>query len=147
MPIDPLASTGSPNPGTQLERKKDGLGKSDFLKLLTTQLRYQDPINPMEDKDMIAQLAQFSSLEETQAMRTSLDKLSSGDQMAQGASFLGKKVSGKLPAAYDALGKEMPGRDVSGIVSGISFKDGQVLLKVDGVEMPLSYATGLEIGA
>ena len=43
---------------------KDQLGKMDFLNLLVTQLRYQDPLNPMDDRDFLAQLAQFSALEQ-----------------------------------------------------------------------------------
>lgn len=43
------------------------LGESDFLQLLVTQLRYQDPMQPMDDKQFIAQLAQFSALEQAQA--------------------------------------------------------------------------------
>ena len=48
------------------------LGKDAFLKLLVTQLRNQDPLNPMEDKEFIAQMAQFSTLESIQNLEKSL---------------------------------------------------------------------------
>ena len=49
----------------QAQRKVDNqLGKDDFLRILITQLRYQDPLSPMEDTDFIAQMAQFSTLEQ-----------------------------------------------------------------------------------
>jgi flagellar basal-body rod modification protein FlgD len=53
------------------------LGKNDFLELLMKQLAYQDPLSPMEDKEFIAQMAQFSSLEQMTAMSTNITKLSS----------------------------------------------------------------------
>jgi len=52
------------------------LGQADFLRLLTTQLANQDPLNPTDNEEMLAQLAQFSQLEAATASSTSLDRIS-----------------------------------------------------------------------
>ena len=56
-----------------LTAKTDKLGRDAFLQLLTTQLAHQDPLEPQADGEFIAQLAQFSSLEQLTQMRTTLD--------------------------------------------------------------------------
>lgn len=53
-------------------QKSDNLDKDAFLKLLVTQLKNQDPLNPMEDREFIAQMAQFTSLEQMQNMNDNL---------------------------------------------------------------------------
>lgn len=72
------------------------MGKDDFLRLLITQLRYQDPLKPMEDKEFIAQMAQFSSLEQTKNMADALTKMNDNMVASQernnALSFLGKYV-------------------------------------------------------
>ena len=57
------------------DRTKEALGRDAFLQLLTTQLAHQDPMQPQADTEFIAQLAQFSSLEQLQQMRTTLDSI------------------------------------------------------------------------
>ncbi|MCA9771591.1 MAG: flagellar hook assembly protein FlgD [Myxococcales bacterium] len=71
------------------------LGKNEFLKLLTAQLRTQDPLNPMDDTAFVAQLAQFSSLEQLIDLNTGLGSISqSQDRVAatQATSLIGKEV-------------------------------------------------------
>jgi flagellar basal-body rod modification protein FlgD len=68
------------------------MDKDDFLKILITQLTTQDPSAPMQDKDFIAQMAQFSSLEQMTNMATSFGKVSSVITASQAVSTIGKAV-------------------------------------------------------
>jgi len=81
-----LASAASP---------PDRLGKDDFLKLLVAQLKHQNPLNPLSNDQFISQSAAFSSLEELQNIRKSLDALGTGSGTALGgaAALLGRTVT------------------------------------------------------
>ena len=68
------------------------LGKDDFLKLLLTQLSHQDPTSPMDNNEFIAQMAQFSSLEQMTNMNQEFYKLNSMLSGNQAVSTLGKTV-------------------------------------------------------
>jgi len=76
-------------------RKKEELGQDGFMKLLAHQLKNQDPMKPMDQKDFSANLAQFSQLEQLTAMNKKMDSVNQNaidDKRVQGASFLGKRV-------------------------------------------------------
>lgn len=75
------------------------LGKDDFLKMLITQLKYQDPLNPLNGTEFAAQLAQFSSVEQLANIKTSLSQfldtnvaLTNSINNALAATFIGKEV-------------------------------------------------------
>lgn len=68
------------------------LGKDDFLRLLITQLQNQDPTSPMENTQFIAQMAQFSSLEQMTNMSTEFTKLANMLNSGEAVSLLGKSV-------------------------------------------------------
>ncbi|SDW27587.1 flagellar hook capping FlgD N-terminal domain-containing protein [Paenibacillus sp. CF384] len=73
------------------EKKEDkSLGKDDFLRILVTQLQNQDPMQPLQDKDFIAQMAQFSSVEQLVNMSDQLTMLRQNLGMA--SSMIGKEV-------------------------------------------------------
>src|SRR6476659_4748934 len=72
-----------------------GLGKDDFLKLLVSQLQHQDPMNPVDDKDFMGQMAQFTSVEQLTNMATAIDRMSTASQSTQSIALIGKTVDWK----------------------------------------------------
>ncbi|HRP67929.1 MAG TPA: flagellar hook capping FlgD N-terminal domain-containing protein [Turneriella sp.] len=112
----------SHNGKTPLVRKSgyDALDKNSFLKLLVTQLSKQDPTNPMNDREFISQMAQFSSLEQMNNVASSMNKL----RNAQANTLIGKMVEGK-----DFVTE----KHLQGIVTAAIYEpNGDVLLKVGG---------------
>lgn len=76
--------------------QKTTMGQSEFLTLFTTQLKNQDPTDPVKNEAFVAQLAQFSQLEATTAMKNSMESLvssMSNDRMLGAASLIGKSVA------------------------------------------------------
>lgn len=73
----------------------EALGRDAFLKLLTTQLQNQDPLNPMENEAFVSQLAEFSSVEGIKGMQQSLETMVTSmrsDQLLSGANLVGRSV-------------------------------------------------------
>lgn len=101
------------------------LGKDAFLKLLITQLQHQDPLEPMDDQDFIAQIAQFSALEQMQNLNSSFS-------YSMGFSLMGKYISAIIP---DEKTGEI--KYVEGEVTAVRSASGQVYLVVNGEDVPL----------
>jgi flagellar basal-body rod modification protein FlgD len=94
------------------------LGAAQFLQLLTTELQNQDPTQPVDDTQSVAQLAQFSALQATEEMNQSFQNFQSNFGVMQSASLIGKKVSVE---STDSQGNSST---IVGSVSGIVVQNG-----------------------
>lgn len=103
--------------------------KNEFLSLLVTELKNQDPNNPTDQKETLAQLAQFSSLEETQNLNQNLTTANSFSQMAQSASLIGKSVTAG---------------SISGIVQSVSLTGGKAYLSIGGQSIDAATVTTIK---
>ena len=68
------------------------LGRQEFLQLLVTQLRNQDPLNPMDDREFISQMAQLSELESTNSLAARVDEMAAAQRGAQALQMVGREV-------------------------------------------------------
>lgn len=110
----------------------DTLDKNSFLKLLVTELSHQDPMQPVNDREFISQMAQFSSLEQMNNIANSMNRLRS----FQANTLVGKYVTGK---------DFVNGKMISGNVSQVIYDSkGNVFLKVNGRSMKLDEITSVE---
>ena len=94
--ITGIMTTAQYNAQKAATPQSTSMGQSEFLTLFTTQLKNQDPTDPVKNEAFVAQLAQFSQLEATTAMKTSMNSLvssMSNDRMLGAASLMGKQVA------------------------------------------------------
>lgn len=96
----------------QGKRPSQNLGKDDFIKILITQLTHQDPTAPMEDKEFIAQMAQFSSLEQMTNMAADFSRIA--------GLVAGSEASASLGRSVELADGE---RTVSGVVKAVTRGD------------------------
>jgi flagellar basal-body rod modification protein FlgD len=117
LPIDALINqnTAATSQSSSLNSQ---LGETAFLQLLTTQLQNQDPLNPMDDTQSVAELAQFSALQATTSLSDSFSSFESNFSVMQSAGLLGKTVSAQTT---DASGNVST---VTGTVKTISVVNG-----------------------
>ncbi|MDR0645323.1 MAG: flagellar hook assembly protein FlgD [Treponema sp.] len=112
------------------------LGKDDFLKLLITQLSYQDPTAPMDDKEFVAQMAQFSTLDQMTSMANDFARLKEMFSEGEAASALGKNVEliDNDTVVQGTVLAVIRGTNPQVLVNGEYYDWEQVTKIIDGIE-------------
>ena len=112
---------------TTVTNPSSNLTQSDFLNLLVSQLKNQDPLNPESSSDFASQMAQFSSLTQMQDLNTGFSQL-------YGVNLMGLDVKATDPTTETSY---------SGEVTGTSISDNTVYLTVNGSSIPASWVTSV----
>ena len=108
------------------------LGKDAFLKLLIAELSNQDPLNPVEDREFISQMATFSSLEQMQNMNKTLESMSEANKFSA-VSYIGKAI-----AFTNDDGEQVPA-----LVNAVWFENGKTILDTTEGDVPLEKVEGI----
>ncbi len=128
-------------PKARVVGPNNNLGKDQFLQILMVQLKNQDPMSPLQDKDFIAQMAQFTSVEQltkiSTAVQGSLDEMRAlRESLGVASGLIDKTINWSIPA----VGKT-PAKNGSGKVEAITIRDGVQYAIVKGEEISLNRIT------
>ena len=104
------------------------VSQNQFLQLMIKQLQSQDPLSPTDNGQMLAQLAQFSTLSGMEKLNTSFSDMLSLQQITQGSNLIGKEVS------YTGT----DGKTASGVVSAVGVDNGSINLQIGSNSVALS---------
>jgi flagellar basal-body rod modification protein FlgD len=119
------SSTGSGTSDATIQNPNGVLGKDDFLKLLVTQLQNQDPMNPMDEKDFMGQMAQFSTLEQITNLVSATDATGFSGQVSQSVALIG----------HDVTWADANGNTGTGQVQTVTIDGQDILLNVGGQQI------------
>ncbi len=122
------AGTGIATDPASVRTPKKTLGQEDFLKLLSLQFQSQDPLKPMDDTSFLAQMAQFTSLQQMSSLTTEIDQMRSDQQKLASTAYLGRTVT------MDAGN----GKTATGTVDAVDTSGATPLLQVGGAFYALS---------
>lgn len=123
--------------GSKPSEPQNALGKDAFLRILVTQMKNQDPMEPLKDTEFIGQMAQFSSLEQLTNLNDTMNQFMGGQgkqTLADHADLIGNKVY--WPEGED--GQQQAGQ---GVVKALTMKNGDILVELEQQDIKIPIAS------
>lgn len=134
MSITSITSLNAAQPGTapQTSNALSDINGTAFMQLLLTQMKNQNPLEPMQDREFMSQITQLNSLKQLEQMNLSLQTLLAKAEpepdLAQAATLIGKRVEAK----------DAQGQAVAGLVTAVRLQNDMIMLTVNGTTVALS---------
>lgn len=129
--IDQIAAASATTPPASTTTQNSTLDRDAFMKLMVAQMRYQDPSNPMDASQFLAQTAQFTNIELLQKLQESQTQLLSFQSVVLSSSLVGKTVTGTTAE----------GVALSGTVESAQVVAGSGFVTVGGTKIPVTNVT------
>jgi flagellar basal-body rod modification protein FlgD len=114
MEVSSIANTSSTE-----TQSSNSIGQEDLFKILLAQLQYQDPLEPIDNQEFIAQLAQFTDLEQSRSLNDKVDQMLISQSVNQSVTLLGRNIQARLESVTEV-----------GQVTAIAFEDGLPLITI-----------------
>jgi flagellar basal-body rod modification protein FlgD len=133
MTVNSTTSAGASNATSAADAgrvPKQTLGQDDFLKLITVQLTKQDPMKPVDDTSFMAQMAQFTSLEQASGMARDMAAMRADSSLQSATAMLGREATLNTPDG-----------PVTGVVSAVDTSDGTARINIGGTLYTLNQVT------
>ena len=134
-----LNSSAASNSSSQASSSKAtgfaALTSQDFLKMLITELKNQDPTQPVSNAELLQQLSQMQALQSNVELNTTLKSFSNDQQISSGASFLGKVVSGT----------DSNQNPVSGVADSVFLQNGTLMIGIGSSSLSVANVTGVAL--
>jgi len=131
-----MVNVANRSKGLKSADERNELGRDAFMKILVAQLRHQDPTKPLEDREFISQMAQFSSLEQMQRMNNEIRTMLSSTKSSEAYALLGRTVD-----AYN----QTTGKKVSGPVQSVKHGADSITLVVGNEEINLKDISAVHV--
>ena len=131
-PLKPLEGTNN-----------NAFGQDAFLKLLVSQLRFQDPSEPVDNEAFLGQMAQFTGVEQMVKLNKSLEKLSGSSTKGDAVALLGAEVT--VHPSDQILAEGQTPLEITGQVTQVRFEGSQAKLKVNGIEYLMDDVTKVTV--
>jgi flagellar basal-body rod modification protein FlgD len=134
-----LKSSAASNSSSQAASNKPNgfaaLTSQDFLKMLITELKNQDPTQPVSNAELLQQLSQMQALQSNVELNSTLKSFSNDQQISSGASFLGKVISGT----------DSNQNPVSGVADRVFVQNGTMMIGIGSSSLSVANVTGVSL--
>jgi len=131
MQVNNVTSASPVNANSMTKPAQTSANKMDsdqFMQILLTQLTHQNPLEPMDNAEMMSQFSQLNSLQELRQIHTGMDQVSASNQVMYLASLIGKHVKANRP----------DGKVVEGVVEGVITEKDNPQVRIGTEEVPLN---------
>ncbi|MBX3414585.1 MAG: flagellar biosynthesis protein FlgD [Pirellulales bacterium] len=128
MATSPVGGAGSSNQTTNKHDTLNNLNLDQFLKVMITELQNQDPLNPMDNAQILQQISQMREIQATDQMRQTLESVLLGQTLVSASTMINREITGLAES----------GKEIAGRVESVTIENSKPMLHIGSERIPLT---------